>query len=271
MQVVAELCYEKLEPIGIGEGMNSEVYRCRDPQVGGEIAIKEIPKATFGNVVSKYFEESQAMFALAHPNVVPVQYGCTTADHVVLAMPYFKNGSLAKRVKTAPLPLGRVIHIGQGVLSGVAQIHLGQYLHLDIRPPNILFNSTGNPLVADFGQSRRIDASGTVTVPETYFHSMPPETLNYGVATIPSDVYQVGLLLYRAVNGDAFYGKQVVGKSDNKLIKEIESGTFPRSREVPTTCSETTENSDSQGAGSRSVRPIPVRNSDGRCVGRSLS
>ena len=53
MKVVAELCYERIKQIGIGEGMNSEVYLCRDPQVGGEVAIKEIPKASFGNIVSK--------------------------------------------------------------------------------------------------------------------------------------------------------------------------------------------------------------------------
>lgn len=59
---------------------------------------------------------------------------------------------------------------------------------------------TKAPFVSDFGQSRKMN-SGAVSVPKMYFDAMPPETLNYSVATVQSDVYQIGLLLYRAVNG----------------------------------------------------------------------
>jgi eukaryotic-like serine/threonine-protein kinase len=227
VQVVANLAYEKIERIGIGEGMHSEVFLCNDPQLGGRIAIKEIPKASFANTVSKYFDEAQTMFAVAHQNVVPIQYGCETSNAVVLAMPYFKKGSLRKRIETDPLSLQEALHVGHGVLSGLAQIHLGGRLHLDLRPPNILFAGNGKPLVADFGQARLIDDSGIVIAPDTYFRAMPPEVLNKGVATIPSDIYQAGLLLYQAINGDPFYSKQFAGKTDNALFKEIESGKFP--------------------------------------------
>ena len=226
MQVVAELRYQRLQQIGVGEGMNSEVYLSHDPQVGGQVAVKEIPKSRFGNVVSLYFQEAQAMFAVAHSNVVPVQYGCETTEHVVLAMPYFANGSLAKRIATGPLSLDTVLHVAQGILSGVARIHQLGFLHLDIKPANVLFSSTWAPLISDFGQSREM-TSGTANVSAMYFHAMPPETLNQLVATIQSDIYQVGLLLYRAVNGEPFYQKQVVGKTDQELMKEIAKGKFP--------------------------------------------
>lgn len=227
MEVVAKLIYKKLEQIGIGEGMHSEVYLSNDPQLGGQVAIKEIPKASFGNVISEYFAEAKTMFVVAHQNIVPIQYGCETPDHVVLAMPYFKNGSLRKRIATDALSLQQVLHVGHGVLSGLAQIHLGGHLHLDIRPPNILFSGSGRPLVSDFGQARRIDNAGIVVAPITYFHAMPPEVQNKAVATVASDIYQVGLLMYQAVNGDPFYSQQFAGKTDNTIQNEIESGKFP--------------------------------------------
>src|SRR6266853_6265440 len=233
MQVVAELRYEKVQQIGQGESMNSSVYLSNDVQLGGKVAVKEIPKSNFGNVVALYFKEAQAMFEVAHPNVVPVQYGCETATDVVLAMPYYANGSLQKRIIDAPLRLSTVLSTAHGVLSGVARIHQLHSLHLDIKPSNVLFSATWAPLVSDFGQSRKM-SSGTVSVPEMYFHAMPPETLNHSVATVQSDVYQVGLLLYRAVNGDPFYRKQLVGKMDHQLKTEIVKGKFPdRSRFLP--------------------------------------
>ena len=234
MEITASLSYERFEEIGIGEGMNSKVFRCSDSQTAGELAVKEIPKSTFGNVVSKYFEEAQTMFAVAHTNVVPIQYGCQTPDNIVLAMPYYRNGSLAKRILMKPLSLESALRTGQGVLAGIAQIHMQGYLHLDVRPPNILYASNGQPLVADFGQSRRFDTSGTVTAPETYIHAMPPETLNLGVATAASDVYQVGLLLYRAANGDPLVFSTSIRQERSTSFKEIEAGKFPdRKRFLP--------------------------------------
>lgn len=233
MQVVAELRYERKQPIGVGEGMNSTVYLSHDPQIGGELAIKEIPKSHFGNVVSRFFQEAQAMFAASHPNVVPVQYGCETPDDVALAMPYFANGSLTKRIATSPLTLSTTLHVAHGVLSGAAGIHQAGFLHLDIKPSNVLFSATWAPLISDFGQSRKLN-SGTVAVPKMYLHVMPPETIDHSVGLVPSDIYQIGLLLYRAVNGEPFFQKQLTGKGDQQIMKEIVAGKFPdRSRFLP--------------------------------------
>lgn len=234
MEEVAELRYDKLEEIGIGEGMNSKVYRVFDPQIGGEVAVKEIPKESFGNKIATYFAEAHTMFAVAHAHVVPVRFGCTRPDHVALAMPYYKNGSLARRIAKDPLSLITCLRVGQGVLSGLAQIHMKRFLHLDVRPPNVLFDLNWEPSVADFGQSRSIDNAGIVTAPETYHHAMPPETLNKGIATVASDVYQAGMLLYRALNGEGHYAAQLSGVSDNALSIRIESGKFPdRDRFLP--------------------------------------
>src|SRR5436309_1911483 len=103
MQVVASIQYTKLKPIGVGQGMNSEVFLASEPQLGGQIAVKEIEKAKFGNNISEYFAEAQAMFATNHPNVVPVQYGCETSDRICLAMPYFPKGSLLDRIGNFPV------------------------------------------------------------------------------------------------------------------------------------------------------------------------
>jgi serine/threonine protein kinase len=232
MQVYGLITYEKLKPIGVGQGMNSEVYLVDDHQLGGEVAAKEMEKTRFANR-STYFSEAQAMFAAAHDNVVSVQYACQTPTVISLIMPYYKRGSLADRIQMSPLRLSEVHRVLQGVLAGLAHIHLTGYIHFDVKPSNILFSKTDKPMVADFGQSRAISPSGVVTVPALYMMAQPPETLTTGVATMVADIYHAGLLMYRALNGDNFYTSQIP-TDDSVMEARISKGKFPdRNRFMP--------------------------------------
>jgi serine/threonine protein kinase len=93
MKVIGSISYTKLRQIGVGQGMNSEVFLAKDPQLGGRVAVKEIEKFRFGNPAA-YFIEAQTMFRVAHENVVAVQYACETPTTISRVMPYYRNGSL---------------------------------------------------------------------------------------------------------------------------------------------------------------------------------
>lgn len=208
MQVDANISYTIIRQIGIGQGMNSTVYLVDDPQLGGYLAAKEIEKNRFPNPTA-YFAEAQTMFSVTHENVLAVQYACQRADTICLVMPYFQKGSLADRTKIGPLQLSEVLRVTQGVLAGLAHIHVRGYIHFDIKPSNVIFSDKDLPMVADFGQSREISATGVVKVPALYQRTMPPETIVTGVATQAADIYHVGLLMYRALNGEAFFQSQL--------------------------------------------------------------
>lgn len=225
MNVVASIAYEKRRQIGQGQGMNSEVFVAFDPQLSGEIVVKEVDKQKFIGLPS-YFAEAQVMYHSAHDNIVPVHYACETAGQVCIAMPYFQNGSLSDRINDRVLPLTQVLTLGQGVLSGVGKIHLAGFLHFDIKPSNVLYSDTGVPMVADFGQARFIAANGVVQqLPPMYRYVRPPETFLHGVGLRESDLFQVGLLLYRALNGDEFYRAQLPMPAD--VRDKVVTGKFP--------------------------------------------
>ena len=225
MDVLAEIRYKKIRRIGVGEGMNSEVFLAFDPQLNAEIAVKEIQKASLGNSPTRYFEEAGLMFASTHPHVVPPLYGCHTANQISVAMPYYRRGSLQGRINQAPLSPKECLRVGHGVLLGLTQIHLQKILHLDMKPSNVLFDEIDRPRVADFGQARAVDAAGVVTAPRMYRFAFPPETLQTSKATVQADIYQVGLLLYRSVNGNPHYEAQVPPPLD--LPAKILAGRFP--------------------------------------------
>jgi serine/threonine protein kinase len=128
MRIDGTISYTRVKQIGIGQGMNSTVYLADDPQLGGQVAAKEIEKTRFVNAAS-YFDETQVMFAVAHDNVIRVQYACQTPEIISLVMPYYHNGSLADRIRDRPLQLSEMLRVAQGVLAGLGHIHLRGYIH----------------------------------------------------------------------------------------------------------------------------------------------
>ena len=227
-EVYATTRYQQLELIGTGEGMNSTVFRAMDPYLQRVIAVKEISKSKLGNDFDSYCNEARTMFEVTDPHVVSIEYVCETSDHVGLALPYFAKGSLRARIKDNPLALDELMKVAQGILHGVARIQSKGLLHLDLKPSNILFDDAGTPLVGDFGQTRRLSASGTVSFPEVYKWAMPPEVWSSHVATTESDIYQLGVLLYRSANGEPVYRSQKAAISTNdELQRRILAGRFP--------------------------------------------
>jgi serine/threonine protein kinase len=230
-EVLGTIRYERMGTIGVGEGMNSTVYRAFDPYLRRDIAVKVVSKAKFGNDFNSYCNEARVMFAAAHPNIVGIEYVCETADEFHLALPLFATGSLRSRIDQNPLGLKDSLKVAQGVLAGLSRIHTGGFLHLDLKPANILFDDDDRPLITDFGQSRTMSATGTVNYPPMYKWTMPPEVWASHAATVESDIYQVGSLLYRVVNGDVFYKLQRSAiLTDGELLNSIQRGRFPDSR-----------------------------------------
>lgn len=227
MDIRAEITYTRRYQIGVGQGMNSEVYNGFDPQLGCELAVKEIDKANFGGDIARYYEEAQAMFATAHRNIVPIRWACQSASHIVLGMPFYAKGSLASRIAIGPITTRELIRIGLGILHGVTQIHNAGYIHFDLKPSNVLFDDIDDPLVADFGQARKILPGGAVSVPAMYSWAMPPETLSHGAGSNLGDIYQLGLLFYRAINGNGLYEMQFAGIDDATMTRRVIGGKLP--------------------------------------------
>lgn len=210
MEVIAQVRYDRYGEIGAGSGQNSRVYEAYDHHLHADLVVKEIEKARIGDP-TRYFLEAKAVHASAHPRVVPIYWAGESGDHVCLAMPNMKGGSLAGRIAKGPLRTSNLIRVAQDVCEGIAQVHIAKFVHLDVKPTNVLFDSNGRCAVSDFGQAMPLDYAGTADARDIclYPSFMPPEfILHKGVVTNASDVYQIGLTLYRAANGEPYFQEQ---------------------------------------------------------------
>ena len=90
------LDFDEIKEIG-QEGRNSKVFLAHDNQLDGEIVVKEIKKNP-STSPDEYSKEARLLYAHNHNNIVKVNYACEDDDNIYVAMPFYKNGSLKKRI-----------------------------------------------------------------------------------------------------------------------------------------------------------------------------
>ena len=220
--------FDKLKEIG-QEGRNSKVYLVHDHQLDGDLVIKEIPKMSFTDP-HEYFKEARLMFAHKHDNIVEVHYAGMDADNIYIAMPYYAKGSLKHLISNNHfLTIYEVLRYSTQFLTGLNHIHSRSLLHLDIKPDNIMLSNSNVALLSDFGLAKYTDVYGLAKQTCAYsLHRAPEQMTSTVMQSRRTDIYQVGVTLYRMVNGNDFFYNQFNCITDKALFPAlVTSGQFP--------------------------------------------
>ena len=233
----AEVNFQLGDEIG-AEGKNSQVFRARDVQLDAELAIKKVEKIRLSDV-DEFFQEASLLYLCSHTNVVPIHYACQDEDHIYLAMPFFENGSLKGRMAAGNLTVREIITYSTQFLSGLHNIHSKGLIHFDIKPDNILLSTRGEAMLSDFGLAKQAAFSGKAGQDRIYGKMTPPEAFSTDEFTRHFDIYQVGLTLYRLVNGDSNFYEQYDNFIENGMPKRhrfrhaVVNGQFPSRAQFP--------------------------------------
>ncbi len=222
----AELNFETIKEIG-QEGKNSQVFLAHDKQLDGEIVVKKIEKSKIYNP-AEYYEEIKKLHASTHSNVVRVNYGCSDAKHVYIAMPYYKNGSLKSIIANKNLTIREIIRYTIQFLSGLHHIHSKGLIHFDIKPDNILISDSNEAHLSDFGLTKAMNTFGFASPDQIYDKQVPPETFRSTDKTIHFDIYLAGMTIYRLLNGESnFHSQLETFENQDDYINSISTGNFP--------------------------------------------
>lgn len=221
------------------EGSNAKTFLAHDSQLDAQIVVKKVAKKTLASV-DRYFEESRILYLSGHANVVEVHYACQDVEHIYIAMPYYKQGSLNALMESRFLTVREIVSVGCQVAAGLHNIHSKGLIHFDIKPDNVLLSDRGEALVADFGLSRRVSLGGTAEQDRWYFKMCPPEAFAKGEHDVRFDIYQLGLTLYRMCVGNAEFYRQFASFGatsstfDRNAFKvAVRCGQFPDRSQVP--------------------------------------
>ncbi|MEV6490415.1 serine/threonine-protein kinase, partial [Actinoplanes sp. NPDC051633] len=198
--------YRLVEKLGTG-GM-SEVWRALDETLGRQVAIKVLtPQQAGGDARDRMRQEALAAARLCHPHITSIfDFGefplpDDTVPYVVMEL---NDGeSVAARVRRdGPLAWRDAVTMAAEVASALATAHARGVVHRDITPANVMLTPTGAKVV-DFGISALVgqqDAApdGSLLGTPAY---LAPERLAGAPVSPATDVYALGVLLYRSLAG----------------------------------------------------------------------
>jgi Protein kinase domain len=192
--------------VEIGRGGSASVWSGTQDSLGRAVAVKLLDS----NHAESFRRERAALVKLSeHPAIATVyDAGITTEGQPYLVLHDYQGGSLADRIAaTGPLPAIDVVAIGRRMADALLAAHRAGIVHCDVTPSNVLFDSDGAAVVADFGVSR-LTGDATSPVDAVTLAHAAPELLDGESGTAATDVYGLGSTLYTALEGHAPFGRE---------------------------------------------------------------
>ena len=188
----------------LGRGGMGEVYRADDLKLGQAVALKFLPSSVSQDpgLLARFHNEVRLARQVSHPNVCRVYDINEEAGRHFLSMEYVDGEDLASLLKRiGHLPGDKALEVARQLCAGVAAAHEKGVLHRDLKPANVMLDGRGRVRITDFGlavtgeeSGDRIEVAGTPAY-------MSPEQLAGKPASVRSDVYALGLVLYEVFTG----------------------------------------------------------------------
>jgi serine/threonine protein kinase len=187
----------------LGEGAGAMVCRAEDLHLGRAVAIKLLnPEGRDSTFVTRFERMVHVATQLDHPNIVPVYDYGEGAGTFFLVMQYLPAGDLGAQMEAgARIPLDDSLRIGAEVAEALGEAHWQGIVHRDVKPANVLLTADGHAKVTDFGVAELLQVptpGGTVRGSADH---LAPEQANDGDITPATDVYSLGVVLYRLLGG----------------------------------------------------------------------
>ena len=213
----------------IGEGGMANVYLAHDTILDRDVAVKILrgDLADDEKFVRRFQREAISASSLSHPNIVEMYDVGEDDGQYYIVMEYVEGKTLKSLVKRrGALTLPEVIDIMLQLTSAVACAHDSYIIHRDIKPQNVLIKEDGTVKITDFGIAMALN-SNEITQTNSVMgsvHYLPPEQANGSGATIKSDIYSLGILMFELLTGKLpFKGENAVEIAIKQMREKIPS------------------------------------------------
>lgn len=186
------------------------VYRCVDARLGREVAAKVMHEQYVHDEVfrERFRREARAMAQLSHPNLVNVYDFSASGGEVFLIMELITGGTLRELLaERGPMPPHAAAAVMRGMLTGLSVAHAKGMVHRDIKPDNVLIDTSSRVKLSDFGLVRAAaeTTQSTDQIVGTVAY-LSPEQVDGGALTAASDVYSAGIVLFELLTGRTPFG-----------------------------------------------------------------
>ena len=187
----------------IGRGAFGDVYRAWDTRLDREVALKLLPAdlSSGDRAASAIIHEGRLLARVRHPNVVTIYGAEQIADRIGLWMEFVRGHTLEQILDHRKVvSAAEAVDIGLELCRAISAVHGGGLLHRDIKAHNVMRAEDGRIVLMDFGTGRELDDDSSSDFAGTPLY-LAPEVLQGQRATVRSDIYSLGVLLYHLVTG----------------------------------------------------------------------
>ncbi|XP_061905384.1 serine/threonine kinase 17a like [Entelurus aequoreus] len=221
----------------LGRGKFAVVKKCVEKTTGQQYAAKFQRKRRKGQDCRVDILNEIAVLELAksNPYVVALHEVYETTMEIILVLECAAGGEIFEQCvadNDEAFTEKDVIRLARQILSGVAFLHGGNVVHLDLKPQNILLTSArplGDIRIVDFGLSRHMDSISEVREILGTPEYVAPEILNYEPISTATDMWSIGVLTYVMLTGESpFLGddKQGTFLNISQVSVEYSHDTF---------------------------------------------
>jgi len=188
----------------IGSGTYADVFRAREPRLDRFVALKLLRHRDDGGtaVDSEAIEEARLLARIHQPNVVTVHGAERVEGRVGIWMELVDGETLEQELRDrGPFAALDLIDVGTALCRALGAVHAAGLLHRDVKAQNVMRGRDGRVLLTDFGTGRELtDMSAARELAGTPLY-LAPEVLNGQPASVASDIYSLGVLLYHLATG----------------------------------------------------------------------
>lgn len=188
----------------IGKGSFSKVFYGIDTTTNIPVAIKSVNKLRLNdNLLSRVDFEISLLEKCNHENILKIYKVLKDDTHIYIILEYCEQS--LKNIAKGKIPENDVLHYSRQIRNGLQYLYSKNILHRDIKPQNILIKN-GVLKISDFGLSKIFNNENDLTMTlcgSPYY--IAPEILRFKKASIKSDLWSVGIVLYQLLFGKLPY------------------------------------------------------------------
>ena len=209
----------------IGEGGMANVYLAYDTILERNVAVKVLrgDLANDEKFVRRFQREALQASSLSHPNIVEVYDVGEDNGEYYIVMEYVEGKHLKSLLKKrGKLTITEVVDIMLQVTSGLTVAHDSYIIHRDIKPQNIMILDNGLVKLTDFGIALAMNSTQLTQTNSVMgsVHYLPPEGASGKGATLQSDIYSLGILMYELLTGKLPFRGETAVEIALKQLKE---------------------------------------------------
>ena len=222
----------------LGRGATGIVYRAHDPFAKREVAIKLFNPIHFAqdeqraNFNKLFLTETSIAGKLNHPHIVNTYDAVVDAEHNYIVMALVQGTALQAHVEIDQLlPIQNVMQLMFKCCTALDFVAHQGIIHRDIKPANILYTNDGEIKITDFGTAVMINADYMEAADVPAYLS--PEQATKGHITHQSDIYSLGVVMFRLLTGRLPYDADDSFSYVDKVINEAAINIRSLRPEIP--------------------------------------